>query len=100
MKKCKCIKYITIMMVFVMTLSLNFGINMSQFRTCSSPNKYFLQVGIKEVEAGPVTKTMNVGIEEGALNTDTLSKTITIPKLKNIVNVTVNTGTIALMVKR
>lgn len=47
-----------------------------------------------KVEAAPETKTLVVTIDEGPLDVDALSKIVSIPKLKEVVNVTVNTGTV------
>ena len=53
MKKRKYIKIMTLVLVFIMTFSLNININMDKDGTSSSPNKHFLQMGVKSVHASP-----------------------------------------------
>ncbi|MGJ0847772.1 hypothetical protein ACR77J_13865 [Tissierella praeacuta] len=53
-----------------------------------------IQMSIIPTNAEPTTKTMTVTIGEGKVDQSDLSKTITIPNLKEIVNITSNTGSV------
>lgn len=53
-----------------------------------------IQMSIIPTNAEPTTKKMTVTIGEGKVDQSDLSKTITIPNLKEIVNITSNTGSV------
>lgn len=60
MNKRNVIKVTTILLIFMLSFSLNININTGINGTSSSPNKHFLQVGVKEVEAFSENKDFSI----------------------------------------